>query len=189
MNFLFNKEVSINAIMYILSKFGGMCDMHKICKILYFADRMHLSRYSRSITGDEYIRMQYGPVPSHVDDMFKAVRGDSFFSDTSEAEVLKEYFSFYNRYTVQQKKQPDMDYLSETDIECLDESIAQCKDMSFNELTEFSHGLAWQNTSPDREIAVEDILREAGDTEEYVEYVANKLRGENIPHFAYGITR
>ena len=34
---------------------------HKICKILYFADREHLSKYGRSITGDVYIAMTYGP--------------------------------------------------------------------------------------------------------------------------------
>lgn len=188
MIFLFNRDVSINAVMYILSALGGMCDMHKICKILYFADQLHLSRYSRSITGDEYIRMQYGPVPSQVDDMFKAVRGDSFFSNTSEADGLKEYFSFYNRFLIKQKKQPNLDYLSETDIECLDESIALCKDKNFNELTELSHGLAWQNTQQDRTISVKDILREAGDSEEYVNYIDQKLRGENIPCIAYGTT-
>lgn len=185
---LFNREVSINAIMYILSALDGRCDMHKICKILYFADQMHLSRYSRSITGADYIKMTYGPVPSQIDDMFKAVRGDSFFSDTSESDWLRTYFSFYNRYTIDQKKQPDMDYLSETDIECLDESISLCKDKSFGELTEMSHGLAWQNTQQDRKMSVKDILREAGDSEEYVEYIDQKLRVENIHNTAYGVT-
>lgn len=188
MALLFNKDVSINAMMYVLSALGGRCDMHKICKILYFADQMHLSRYSRSITGADYIRMTYGPVPSQVDDMFKAVRGDSFFSNTEEADWLKTYFSFYNRYTIDQKKQPDMDYLSETDIECLDESIALCKDKSFGELTEMSHGVAWQNTQQDRKMSVKDILREAGDSEDYVEYIDQKLRMENFPNMVYGIT-
>ena len=186
---LFNKEVSINAVMYILSALGGRCGMHKICKILYFADQMHLSNYSRSITGADYIRMNYGPVPSQVDDMFKAVRGDSFFSNTEEAEELEKYFTFYNRYTIVQKKQPDLDYLSETDKECLDAAIAMCKDKNFGELTEMSHGIAWQNTLQDRKMSVKDILREAGDSEEYVEYIADKLRRENIPNAVlYGVT-
>lgn len=186
---LFDKNVSINAVMYILSVLGGRSDMHKICKILYFADQLHLSRYSRSITGADYIRMTYGPVPSQVDDMFKAVRGDSYFSDTTEADWLKEYFSFYNRYIIDQKKQPNMDYLSETDIECLDKAIAQCKDKTFSELTEMSHGLAWQNTQQDRKMSIKDILREAGDSEEYVEYIDQKLRMENLPNVVvYGVT-
>ncbi len=189
MSSLFDKSVSINAVMYILSVLGGRSDMHRICKILYFADQLHLSRYSRSITGADYIRMNYGPVPSQVDDMFKAVRGDSYFSDTSEADWLKEYFSFYNRYTIDQKKQPNMDYLSETDIECLNEAIERCKGKNFSELTEMSHGIAWQNTQQDRKMSIKDILREAGDSEEYVEYIDQKLRMENLPNVVvYGVT-
>lgn len=176
---LFNKDVALQAVLYILSKLGGQSDMHKICKILYFADQKHLSRYSRSITGDDYIRMQYGPVPSKVDDIFKAVRGDSYFSGTSSTEELKRYFTFQNRYTIKQLMPVDLDYLSESDIECLDEAIALCKDMSFGRLTEFSHGLAWQCTSPDRKISVKDILREVGDSEEYVEYIDRKLAVES----------
>ena len=45
---LFNKDVALQAILYVLSKLGGQSDMHKICKILYFADQKHLSRYSRA---------------------------------------------------------------------------------------------------------------------------------------------
>lgn len=179
MNTLFNREVSLHAVLYILKLMGGECDMHKICKILYFADQKHLSRYARSITGDDYIRMTYGPVPSKIDDMFKAVRGDSYFSDSQMSQEIASYFCFKNRFLVQSKKEPEMDFLSETDVECLDESISQCKDMSFGELTEFSHGPAWQNTQQDRKISVKDIIREAGDTEEYVKYVAQKLELES----------
>lgn len=178
MNTLFNKEVSLHAVLYILKLMNGECDMHKICKILYFADQKHLSRYARSITGDDYIRMTYGPVPSKIDDMFKAVRGDSFFSATSATQELSTYFSFKNRFIIQALREPDMDYLSESDVECIDESFNLCKKMNFGELTEFSHGPAWQNTQQDRKISVKDIMREAGDTEEYVNYVAKKLELE-----------
>lgn len=76
---IFQYETTLNAILYVLQQLGGKTDMHKLCKILYFADQRHLSKYGRSITGDTYIAMQYGPVPSNVDDILKAVRGDSFF--------------------------------------------------------------------------------------------------------------
>lgn len=76
---LFNLDKAINSIIYIIQKLGSKMDMHKLYKILYFADQKHLSDYGRSITGDVYIAMQYGPVPSSVDDILKALRGDSFF--------------------------------------------------------------------------------------------------------------
>ena len=176
MNKLFKYDKAVNAILYSLHQLGGRTDMHKLCKILYFADQQHLSRYGRSITGDTYIAMQFGPVPSCVDDILKALRGDSFFSSSSEIAPLKDAMVFENRFIIQGIKSPDMDELSASDVECLDSAIGICKDKNFAELTEFSHGLAWSNTRRDREIAVEDILREAGDEESYAEYIANNLK-------------
>lgn len=172
---LFNKEVALNAVLYIIQQMDGKVDMHKIFKTLYFADRKHLSKYGRTITGDVYIAMNYGPVPSKTDDIFKAVRGDSFFNAGS----LSDYICFVNRYIVKNKKNPDMDYLSESDVECLDYAIELCKGKSFDELTMMSHGIAWEVTNRDREMSYKDILREEGDTEEYIQYISDKLELES----------
>ena len=171
---LFEYEATVNSLLYALHRLGGKADVHKLCKILYFADQRHLSLYGRSITGDTYIAMQYGPVPSNVDDILKAVRGDSFFS--GYVGDLKNRLKFENRYVIRAIDSPDMDELSGTDVECLDHAIAICKDKSFGELTELSHGLAWSNTARDRAMSIKDILREVGDEEEYVEYIDEQLR-------------
>lgn len=170
----FQYEAALNALLFALSKLGGKSDMHKLCKILYFADQRHLSLYGRSITGDTYIAMQFGPVPSNVDDILKAVRGDSFFS--GYVKDLKDKLKFENRYMVRALSDPDCDELSNTDMECLSYSIKICRNKNFGELTELSHGLAWSSTARDRAISVKDILREAGDEEEYVEFIAGKIR-------------
>lgn len=175
-NRLFRIDAAINAILYSLSRLGGKTDMHKLCKILYFADQKHLSQYGRSITGDTYIAMQYGPVPSSVDDILKALRGDSFFSSSKEIDPFRKCIDFENRFIMRGLKEPDMDELSVTDVKCLDYAINLCKDMNFAELTAFSHGLAWNNTARDRAISVKDILREAGDEEDYVEYIADNIK-------------
>ena len=172
---LFRKEATLNAVLYILQQLGGKSDMHKIFKTLYFADQSHLSKYGRTITGDVYIAMQYGPVPSKTDDIFKAVRGDSYFHD----DELNTYFHFVNKYIVEANKKADLDYLSESDLECLKEAIEKCKDKSFDELTKMSHGLAWENTSRYRTISFKAILREEGDSEDYVDYIAEKLTLES----------
>ncbi len=173
----YDKDVALNAVLYVAQHHGGSLDMHALFKTLYFADMEHLSRYGRSVTGDTYIAMQFGPVPSMTYDIFKAVRGDSFFSYASEE--FKKYFHFVNKFVLAADKDFDPDQLSESDIECLDHAIKRCEGLSFGELTNMSHGPAWQNTQRDREISVKDMLRETGDTEEYAEYVANKLTLES----------
>lgn len=175
---LFKKDVAINAILYILSKRNGSCDMHTINKILYFADQKHLSIYGRLITGDTYIAMNYGAVPSCIYDMFKAVRGDSYFSN--KVQDLKQLFEFTNKYTIRQLRQANLDCLSESDIECIDSVLDELKGKNFAEITTMSHGIAWNSTQRDREMSVKDILREVGDTEEYVEYVSKKLKEDAL---------
>lgn len=176
-NALFNRDSAVEAILYVAGRIGERKDMHKIFKTLYFADREHLSRYGRSITGDVYIAMSYGPVPSKIDDIFKAVRGDSFFS--GYAGEFKNDFKFVNKFVIEPLRDADMDFLSETDVECLDYGIDKCKGKSFSELVEMSHDLAWNNTRKDREMSVKDILRENGETEEYAEYICSRMEEEN----------
>lgn len=170
---VFEYDAAINAVLYALNELGGRTDMHKLCKVLYFADQTHLSRYGRSITGDTYIAMKYGPVPSKVDDILKAVRGDSFFSGCID---LSDTLTFDNRFIVRALRHADMDYLSETDVLALNEAVTKCHDKSFDQLVALSHGLAWNNTAADRAISVKDIMREAGDEEDYINFVADQIR-------------
>lgn len=179
MNRLFKYEKAVNSLLYVLERLGGKTDMHKLCKILYYADQRHLSIYGRSITGDRYIAMQFGPVPSCIDDILKALRGDSFFSDSTAIEALKECLRFENRFIIRGINSPNLDELSGSDIDCLSYATDLCKDKSFAELTAFSHGLAWTNTQRDREISIKDILREAGDDEAYVEYISDLQKTQN----------
>ncbi len=173
----YDKDVALNAVLYVVKHNGGSLDMHALFKTLYFTDMEHLSKYGRSVTGDTYIAMQFGPMPSMTYDIFKAVRGDSFFSYASEE--FKKYFHFVNKFVLAADKDYDPNQLSESDIECLNHAIKKCEGLSFGELTNMSHGLAWQNTQRGKEISIKDMLRETGDTEEYAEYVANKITLES----------
>lgn len=142
MGIYFDRDVALNAVLYVAGKLTGRHDKHKIFKILYFADREHLSRYGRSITRDVYIAMKYGPVPSKIDDMFKVVRGDCL--PYNDAKNLREYFHFVSDCFIELDRKADMDYLSKSDVECLDYAIEKCKDKSFDERTDMSHDSAWQ---------------------------------------------
>ena len=174
---MFKQEIAIQAILYILKKMGGTCDIHKCHKILYFADNEHLSKYGRSITGDAYVRMDYGPVPTCIYDLFKAVRGDSYFASLVE-DVRKGCFHFINNKDIAAVAEPDMSYLSESDVEVLDKYIAELKEKNFDEVSDASHGYAWSNTVLNGEISVRDRLTEMGDSEEYIHYIEEQMRAE-----------
>jgi len=79
-NFKLDIEKSVHATLLVLNELGGTTDFHKVFKILYFADQKHLARYGRPVTGDSYVAMKNGPVPSNIYDIFKAIKSDSIFS-------------------------------------------------------------------------------------------------------------
>jgi len=174
---LFKQDIAIQAILYILKKMGGKCDIHKCHKILYFADNEHLSKYGRSITGDAYVRMDFGPVPTCIYDLFKAVRGDSYFASQVD-NVRNGCFHFVNNKDIAAVAEPDMSYLSESDVEMLNKYIEKLKDKDFIEVTDASHGYAWMHTAQNAVISVRDRLTEMGDTEEYIHYIEEQMRAE-----------
>ena len=167
----FNIEKAINAILYITQKLKRN-DFHKIFKVLYFADRDHISDYGRSITGDTYIAMNDGPVPSNLYDIFKSVRGDGFFKDNGQFSTL---FKVINWDIIQPLSEPDVKKLSKTDISYLDASLKEYGDMSWDEVREKSHDYAWRSTVKNCPISLKNIVTETGNEESYAEYLKEQM--------------
>lgn len=169
MNVQFDKIKALNALLYVANRVQRK-DFHKIFKIIYFADRQHLADWGKPITGDTYIAMEAGPVPSRMYDMMKMVRGDSYLPDT---EGLSSYFIVENWMYVKPLKDADLSKLSRNEQEALDESIAKYATLSYDEIKEKSHDVAWRSTARDFSIKWEDIAREAGLDSDELEYVNN----------------
>lgn len=172
---VFDFDRALNALLYVANRVERR-DIHKIFKILYFADMHHLLKYGRTITGDRYIAMKYGPVPSSIYDMVKTVRGDSWYID----ENLKAFFSIQGQL-LEPLRDADMDYLSDSDVAEIENAIKTYKDADFKELTRLSHDSAWKKTwdSPSTdEISVEDILHECKADEEYISYIVENITAQ-----------
>jgi uncharacterized phage-associated protein len=165
---VFNLEKSLHTVLYVAERLERK-DFHKVFKVLYFADRSHLAKYGRSITGDTYIKMMNGPVPSNIYDIFKSVKGDSIFS-RDNAPYLK-LFSVEGGYFIKPHQKANLDYLSETDVEELNASLSAYGSLSFEKLKELSHDFAWSSAPDDCPIDVINILREAGQEDDYIRYL------------------
>ena len=158
MDVQFDKVKTLNALLYVANRVQRK-DFHKIFKIIYFADRQHLVDWGRPITGDTYIAMEAGPVPSRLYDMMKIVRGDSYMPDS---EGLGKYFQIDNWMYVNPLVDADPNKLSSNELEVLDACIAKYSSLSYDEIKEKSHDVAWRSTARDFSIKWEDIAREAG---------------------------
>ena len=158
MNVQFDKEKSLNALLYVANRVQRK-DFHKIFKIIYFADRQHLADWGRPITGDTYIAMEAGPVPSRLYDMLKIVRGDSYLPDM---EGLSKYFQVENWMYVRPLQDADLNKLSASEQEAMSEAIEKYATLSYDEIKEKSHDVAWRCTARDFSISWDNIAREAG---------------------------
>ena len=172
----FNVEKAIQAVLYIASNLTRK-DFHKIFKILYFSDRNHLAKYSRSITGDTYIAMKDGPVPSNIYDIFKAMRGDGFFAN--EVKQFTEFFKVVNFNFIETLKEADLDYLSKSDIEELNDSLEKYGNLSWDEVREKSHDYAWRSTAQGYPISIDNMLLEKGENSNYIDFVKEQIALNN----------
>ena len=161
--------------LYVLSKTGKI-SKHHLSKILYFADKSHIAKYGRTLTGQKYIAMKNGPVPSQIYDFIKLVEGVSDGSFlTAHAQYVPSFIGFAPAYFVFAKVPPDMQFLSVSAIKALDESILTNKDASFKARTDNSHDSAWREAwerpSKNKEISIIEIAKSAGANSAMIDYI------------------
>lgn len=176
MRFRFESDKAVTVIVYIAGKLierkavkhWVTPDIHRIFKILYFADQKHLTRYGRSIIGDYFVAMKDGPVPSQTYDLIKAVRGDSVFCT---ADNYKPFFDVVDGYLVSPKKDPDIDEFSQSDLQCLNESLQENQDLPFSLLRRKSHDAPYQRVTQNDEISLLDMAKTGGADDNMLSYI------------------
>jgi len=153
-------------VLYILQK-TGKTDFHKLFKILYFADMWHIKERGRTIVTNDYVAMKNGPVPSTLYDIIKDIKFNKY---TPSLPNWRDAFEVEG-YFINSLQEPDLDELSENDIITLDSVIEWALPKSMNELTELSHGIAYQRglgTLRNKAINIYDIAEESGATAEQI---------------------
>lgn len=65
----FSHRKATQALNFFARQTGCRINKLKALKLIFFADRYHLRKYGRPITGDRYFAMNYGPVPSASKDL------------------------------------------------------------------------------------------------------------------------
>ena len=168
--FEFDEKAAVEAILYMASR-SRKADFQRIAKLFYFADRAHLEKYGRFICGDEYVAMKHGPVPSRVYDMLKTVRDGYSYIHFPEA---AQAFKVEANYHVTPLRPPDLEWLSDSDLECLDAAIAQYDGYDFSKLTQLSHDDAWCSADENDFISLEAIVQSIGNPEGLLEHYFNK---------------
>ena len=174
LNIRFDSEKALEAILYVASK-APIPDIYHIGKILYYADRFHLEEFGRLITGDHYNAMKDGPVASNTFDIIKIARGDGkYIPNGCDTESVRKALSI-SGWNVIARREPDEDYLSDSDLECIDKSIDKIGRMSFEDIRTMSHDAAWESADRNGEMPLESIVAQLKNSEMILDYLHNGL--------------
>ncbi len=173
-----NYDKAIETIVWLANEKPDI-DLYHIAKVLFYADKMHVNKYARPITGDTYISMDFGPVPSGIRDLLTQnpwLNPLDLDTVSNSLEMTKKRF-----LTVKARRKPKMEYFSESDLECLGESLRLYGDLSFDDLKKTTHDEPYYNQTDlnqpiDYALMVEennpireDIIREMIETSPYIQ--------------------
>ena len=139
-SFRFDFAKARAALLYLASQNLPGFDKGKACKLLFLADKLHLVRYSRPITGDRYWALEHGPVPSRLLVLLNQIEAQKITD--KEAHELAEGLGLDRAYVnprLQARQRPDMDELSQSDVEALNRIAVTRGAKTFAELRVLTH--------------------------------------------------
>lgn len=163
--FKFSADKALAAIHWMICKRPGI-DLHTMLKACYFADKAHLNEHNRPIFGATYRAMKFGPVPLEIYEMAKS---DPIWLAELGINTYPWRLDGYCLSLVQ-NKEPDLDVLSESDVQALKAGFDLSSHMSFDARTAMTHGKDWQAA----ELGImryEDMLDDTPDKPDRVAYL------------------
>ena len=123
-------------INFFASKSGGKINKLKALKLIFLADRYHLRKYGRLVSGDYYVAMKLGPVPSTAMDIAEL---DKYLDDTYKTYAKKYIKALDKGLRVESIRQVDVDYFSESDMEALNFAWNKFGHLQKWSLSDFTH--------------------------------------------------
>ena len=136
MRFPFDEEKATQVAGYLLKLSGGTVEYLMLIKLMYLADKEMLVKHGKTLTGDELVSMEHGPVLSHIYNLIKD--GSFAYPDDSE------WFAHIERsgqYKVNLTSDPGTEALSAFEIGVLDKVFKQYGKMNRFELVKLLHDI------------------------------------------------
>jgi uncharacterized phage-associated protein len=144
-----NEKKYKNAIVFFAKKIqNGTLGKLKLMKLLYYLDFDFFEKYGQSITGDEYLRFENGPVPRMAEKLIKEMNGKEIkitrrktkagLNDQLHIEALGDF---------------DMNVFTKEELVMLEEIASKWEKFSGSEMKTATHGEApWISTGPNNVI-------------------------------------
>lgn len=132
-----------NVLLYILERCSGKANIGEtvLYKLLYFADFNYYEKYEDHLTGAQYRKLPYGPVPHKIESILKEMM------QSKELQRFKAEFHGYTQTRYLPLTKPDLTKLKASEIEVIDQVIGQLSDYYAAAISDYSHkDIPWQAT-------------------------------------------
>jgi len=120
--FKINSQKAIECVLWIIRK--GESNMYNIWKMLFEAEKYHLNTRGRPITGDNYIAMEYGTVPSWL------------YEETNKG-TIRGFVRYRNNLLAE--RDPITKFFSKSDIKALEHGYNEYAGLDFESVKEKNH--------------------------------------------------
>lgn len=125
-----SKEKIYNMILYFADQ---TVLKTKLLKEMFYTDFLYYKNNCQSITGLEYAKLQYGPVP----DQFEAILNECTKENFIEYKI--EYEEQYESHNIRANKDFDPSIFNDEELKILKEVKDKFKNFSSKEIVDFSH--------------------------------------------------
>ena len=174
-------------LLYILTHSNdGQRDIYSLVKTAYYAQQNHLAQYGTPLFKDCICALPFGPVPSNIYNVLKMASGDSNelnYHRSDDMHLASDAINFKSgRYSA--KEDPNMDFLSKSDIDSLNYGIEKVAKMSFNQIKEDTHGMEWNRAfnskSSLKEMNLLNIAKEGDASSDALRYLEDFLETDRF---------
>ena len=167
--FDFHPKKAIAAIRFLAECEVPDLTKEKANKLIFLADKAHLVRFARPITGSTYAALPHGPVPSQIDNLLDELEADQISSANAQllaSEVCLDRRFRYPRLVARGTTQTAIEQLSPSDISVFREILKRFSGMDFSQLRAITHEMpayerAWESRTGNRGwMKFEDLFEE-----------------------------
>ena len=124
-----------NVLLYILERCAGKPNVGEtvLYKLLYFSDFNYYELYEEHLTGANYRKLPFGPVPQNLDTIMNQM------IDSSQIQRVKTEYHGYPQTRYLPLEKADLTELKASEKEIIDRVIEQMSDWSATAVSNYSH--------------------------------------------------
>lgn len=147
-----NLEKFKNVLLYILERCAGKPNVGEtvLYKLLYFSDFNYYELYEEHLTGANYRKLPFGPVPQNLESIIHQM------IENNQLQRIKTNYHNYPQTRYLPLEKANLKELKASEKEVIDRVIEQMSDWSASMISDYSHkDLPWEVTDEGKDISYE----------------------------------